>query len=302
MIERRIATPCTNDAIVDQWHVVGAVDAVGPDAPLRTRLLETDVLVTRADDGRLSVVADDIALPWRERYGCIWTSLGDPPDLFDIPEYREPDRRNLFAGSLAVHVSAPRAVENFLDMGHFPFVHTYYLGVAPFTEVRPYTVRLSDDEGLLATECRFFQPRANAAATEGADVDYAYRVPHPHAAVLYKSAPGAPGRMDIIALIVQAIDQDHVIGHLFGSFIDTVNSDVDIRIFSQLIFAQDKPILENQRPKRLPLDLRAELPVRSDAASVAYRRWLQQLGVTYGTVPAASGAENTAIRSSTTGL
>ena len=28
----------------------------------------------------------------------------------------------------------------------------------------------------------------------------------------------------------------------------------------QLIFSQDKPILENQLPKRLPLDPRAEIP------------------------------------------
>jgi phenylpropionate dioxygenase-like ring-hydroxylating dioxygenase large terminal subunit len=286
MIDHRPLSPCTDDAIVNQWHVIGAAGSVSADAPLRTRLLETDVLVTSENDGGLAAVAGGVALPVRERYGCIWVSLGDPPeDLFDIPECREPDRRNIFAGSIAVHVSAPRAIENFLDMGHFPFVHTYYLGVEPFSEVKPYAVRVTDDEGLLATECRFFQPRANASATEGFDVDYVYRVPHPHAALLYKSAPQQPERMDMIALIVQAIDQEHVIGHLFGSFIDTVNSDSAIRIFAQLIFAQDKPILENQLPKRLPLDLRAEVPVRGDAASVAYRRWLHRLGVTYGTVP-----------------
>ena len=56
----------------------------------------------------------------------------------------------------------------------------------------------------------------------------------------------------------------------------------------QLIFSQDKPILENQLPKRLPLDPRAEIPVRSDASSLACRRWLTAQGVTCGAIPAAA--------------
>jgi phenylpropionate dioxygenase-like ring-hydroxylating dioxygenase large terminal subunit len=51
----------------------------------------------------------------------------------------------------------------------------------------------------------------------------------------------------------------------------------------QLIFAQDKPILENQQPKRLPLDSGEELSVIGDKTSVMYRRWLQEQGVSYGT-------------------
>ncbi len=55
----------------------------------------------------------------------------------------------------------------------------------------------------------------------------------------------------------------------------------------QLIFSQDKPILENQLPKRLPLDPRAETPIRADKVAIAYRRWLQDHQVTYGAIPAA---------------
>ena len=58
--------------------------------------------------------------------------------------------------------------------------------------------------------------------------------------------------------------------------------------FQQTIFGQDKPILENQVPKRLPLDPRAEMPVRADKSSITYRRWLAAKGVTYGTIPAAA--------------
>ena len=43
----------------------------------------------------------------------------------------------------------------------------------------------------------------------------------------------------------------------------------------------------SQNPKLLPLDPRAETPIRSDRASITYRRWLSDLGVTYGVIPAA---------------
>ena len=43
------------------------------------------------------------------------------------------------------------------------------------------------------------------------------------------------------------------------------------------------PIVESQRPHLLPLDLQAELNLRSDRLSIAYRRWLRGLGLRYGT-------------------
>ena len=49
--------------------------------------------------------------------------------------------------------------------------------------------------------------------------------------------------------------------------------------FQQLIFLQDRIILENQRPRLLPLDPRAEIPTRADISSVAYRRWLKEKGL-----------------------
>ena len=67
--------------------------------------------------------------------------------------------------------------------------------------------------------------------------------------------------------------------------IDDASDDKEIRLFQQTIFGQDKPILENQFPKRLPLDPRAETPIRADKSAIAYRRWLSQKGLTYGVIP-----------------
>lgn len=295
---------CLDPVILNLWHPIGAVDELRPGIAQDTVLLEERLSFCVGADGapavwrsvaglragdRFNAAHTADLLPAKAAYGYVWTCLGAPDrELFDIPEYAEPDRRNLNAATIGVHVSAPRAIENFLDMGHFPYVHTDILGAEPHTEVREYDVEISvDRDEILATRCRFFQPKAAVTAEEGADVDYIYRVPHPYCSVLYKSSPMDDSRQDVIAVFLQPVDQEHVRAHMLLSVLDDENEDKIIRRFQQTIFGQDKPILENQFPKRLPLDPRAETPIRADKSAIAYRRWLGQKGVTYGVIPAA---------------
>ena len=160
----------------NSWQVIAATDEIAVGLVATTILLDTPIAITRDSDG-LPVVwrrtneqtGDEIdpefvldRLPVITGYGYIWTSFGTPPkELFPIPEYAEPDRVNMSCGSIGIHVSAPRAVENFLDMGHFPYVHTDILGAEPHTEVKEYDVEVSEErDEVLATRCRFIQPMA----------------------------------------------------------------------------------------------------------------------------------------------
>lgn len=59
--------------------------------------------------------------------------------------------------------------------------------------------------------------------------------------------------------------------------------DEQVRQFQDVIIKQDIPIVESQRPELLPLDLQAELHLRSDRTAIAYRKWLRELGLTFGT-------------------
>ena len=282
-------------AILDLWHPVAILDDLRAGETARTQLLDRDVAVSLDDDGvpLAWLIAGQeqgspALLPTIAAYEFVWTSLGTPPaEIFAIPECDEPDRRNLATFSVGVNVSAPRAVENFLDLGHFPYVHAGILGQVPRTEVVDYTVEVDPETNeLWALDCEFFQPRAAAASTEGQVSLYTYRVPHPYCVMLYKSCPTDESRLDVIALFCQALSADRVLFHTFMSVIDEVSSDEQIRAFQQLVSAQDKPILENQTPRLLPLDPGTEASVRSDRASVAYRRWLGDLGVNYGVIPA----------------
>lgn len=298
-------TRCKDQVILDLWHPLGALSEVPAGVVVDTVLLEERLSLASDGAGKVAVwrsrrdlpadapvdiAALDATLPVKLAYGYVWTSLGNPPaDIFPIPEYAEADRRKLNAATFGVNVSAPRAIENFLDMGHFPYVHTDILGAEPHTEVKEYDVEISvDRDEILATRCRFFQPMASTASDGGADVDYIYRVPHPYCSVLYKSSPLDETRLDVIAVFLQPVDQEHVRAHMMLCVLDEDNEDKVIKRFQQTIFGQDKPILENQFPKRLPLDPRAETPIRADKSAIAYRRWLSQKGVTYGVIPAAT--------------
>ena len=57
----------------------------------------------------------------------------------------------------------------------------------------------------------------------------------------------------------------------------------DFARFHDPIMYEDMGIVESQRPELLPLDLHAELHLRCDRITVAYRQWLKALGMRYGT-------------------
>ncbi|MBZ9811434.1 MULTISPECIES: aromatic ring-hydroxylating oxygenase subunit alpha [unclassified Mesorhizobium] len=283
-----MAPHCVDRELLNDWHIVADQESLSQDTPFATCLLGVDLSVHKCSN-KIEVVRGDTGatLKSAQRYGFIWTCLDKPSrDIIYIPEANEADRHLVSGGSIAVKVSGLRAVENFLDMGHFPFIHTGWLGEEPHTEVAPYKVEITAQDELLATECKFYQPVASPTAKQGFVVDYIYKVIRPYTAALYKSNPIQKDRLDVITLFVQPVDEENCIAHPYLCYLKEGMEAATVRSFMQLIFAQDKPILENQVPKRLPLDPRAETPIRADAVSVSYRRWLRDRAVTYGAIPA----------------
>lgn len=268
-------------ATLDQWYAVGAMsDLAQGSTPMRL-LGEPLLVVRRADTVSIS---SGRALPVRTDYGMIWTTLGEPArDLFALPEAAEPDRRGVYCGNVSVRASGLRLIENFLDLAHFPYVHTDILGEEAHPEVAKYDVEHRKDvDELWATKCEFFQPRAAASAEGGQISQYMYRVVTPFSVMLYKTPPAAPNRWDVIALFVQPVEPAFSIAHMLMLVIDDISTDAELIAFQQMIFLQDKIVLENQRPLLLPLQPGRESPTRADLSSVLYRRWLKQKELSFG--------------------
>jgi phenylpropionate dioxygenase-like ring-hydroxylating dioxygenase large terminal subunit len=284
-------TKTSDKAALDQWYAVETSADLGNEI-IRTRLLGQDIELFR--DGRgLPDIAETrndgqrgSALPFRERYGCVWTTLGEPErEIFDIPEASEPDRRFVPCGWVKMRASGLRVVENFLDMAHFPFVHKDILGSEEHAEVPQYSSELRRDvDEVWASNCSFFQPRIAATETEGAFVQLTYRVPTPFVVMLYRVCPTAPDRLDAIALFIQPMEEDLCRAQPVMYLVDAISDHTSLLNFEQVIFLQDRIILENQRPLLLPLEPRSETPTRADSSSIVYRRWIKEKGLRFGTV------------------
>ncbi|MFT3804657.1 MAG: aromatic ring-hydroxylating dioxygenase subunit alpha [Burkholderiaceae bacterium] len=230
----------------------------------------------------------------REAYGLVWVALTEPSALdadARVPPFaaESDDRlRKVTSGPYDVTTSAPRIVENFLDMSHFGFVHDDYLGSRDRTEQRPYEVAATPT-GFLATGCFAWQPRSSIHATGGAMVEYTYEVNAPYTAILTKipeqGAVGLAGFRESIALFVCPIEPERSRVWIRMAMTRSDDPDQALRDFQDTIFGQDQPVLESQRPRRLPITAQApvrELSSAADRSATAYRRYLLERGITFG--------------------
>ena len=174
------------------------------------------------------------------------------------------------AGPYRVRASGPRVVENFLDVGHFPFVHEGILGDRARPEIADYDAVVSAD-GVLATGVKVYQPDPYATG-RGSVVTYTYRVHRPLTASFIKHGEHSFG------MLLSVTPHDPVDSSAWMWMAMNYEPTSEMVDFQDRIFAQDRPILESQRPELLPLDLQAELHLRSDRTAIAYRRWLRELG------------------------
>ncbi len=277
-------------ALAGEWIVVASDAELRPKKPVIAQVARRDICLWLGEDGEAHAAFGrvrgeaDAGIGARRAYGFVWLCFGEPKrPLFSLPEYSASDGRIVHCGVFGVRTSPLRAIENFLDMGHFPFVHTDILGAEPYTEVKPYRVepRASDDE-LWAIDCVFRQPRAAAASAAAQETVYTYRVVSPFNVILYKTAPAGHTGDDVICLFAQPLAEDRMRAHLLMVLKDDVSTMSEMIAFQQLIFSQDKPILENQVPVLMPLTGPSEKPIRADAMSMAYRRWLLARDWTYG--------------------
>ncbi len=216
-----------------------------------------------------------------EAHGLIWADLGGashaPPPLQGLAD------RRLVYGPFDVATSAPRAVENFLDTSHFAFVHEGWLGSAAHPEVPAYDLSATADGRPVVEHYRAWQPRASASATGGAWVDYRYEVLGPFSALLTKQSDGGGPADTVDSYVIWACPTAPDACRLwFAQYTsDEVTPADTLRDFQIAIFAQDRPVLESQRPRCLPLS-GGEAMAAADRLSAAYRRYLRERGITYG--------------------
>jgi len=210
----------------------------------------------------------------------VWVCLGEPKhDLPPFPEWQDETYRRVLCGPYPFNASGPRIVENFLDVAHFPFVHENILGVQERPEVPDYEITV-DDGGITAHDITIYQPNPDGTGI-AKEVRYTYQVFRPMVAYFRKETDG-PG-----FAILLMVTPHEIVGSSAWMWMLMNHSyektEAELRTFQDEIALQDVPIVESQRPELLPLDLQDELHLRSDRTAIAYRKWLNDMGLTFGT-------------------
>ncbi len=225
----------------------------------------------------------------QEAYGLIWVQLavaeGDAAVALPVFEAEaSAELRKVNCGPYDVDASAPRIIENFLDMSHFGFVHEGWLGSRDTTEMAHYEVEPTA-AGVKATGCKAVQPQSNLHSTQPAEVDYTYEVTAPYTALLTKvpeAGTSKAGWRESIGLFICPVTPEKSRVWFRLAVADFDSTDAQLQQFQHTIFTQDQPVLESQKPKCLPLDNKTEMNSPADRMSVAYRRYLKASGITFG--------------------
>jgi phenylpropionate dioxygenase-like ring-hydroxylating dioxygenase large terminal subunit len=221
-----------------------------------------------------------------ERFGIVWVCLSEP--VAPIPEFSEvddPSFKLTYHPAVTWKASAARRTENFVDAAHFPWVHENILGTRDHPEVPEITITRHGEELRYAFEdlpnpmhplphrrvYRIHLPftiHQRKVRTGDDDVEVSFQATCPN------------GERESTAFLI--------IGRNFPL---SPEEEAERFALDELINAQDRPIVESQRPEELPLDLAAELHLKGpDAVAVAYRRLLGELDVDVDAPAAASAA------------
>jgi phenylpropionate dioxygenase-like ring-hydroxylating dioxygenase large terminal subunit len=234
-----------------------------------------------AHQARSVAVKEGMGLVWV----CFDSAAATKTELPAFTAEHNPRQRKLNAGPYEVNTSAPRIVDNFLDIAHFSFVHRGWLGDPSSTNIADYQVETLAN-GFIVKNVKVEQPQASLVMHQSAEVHYQYEVSHPYCAVLTKvhaAEEGEPPAFEeSIALFIQPVTAERSRIWFRMAVSDIESESEDLVAFQDKIFSQDKPVLESQTPLELPLHTGSEVHVASDKAAVAYRKYLLQCGVTFG--------------------
>ncbi|MCK0175390.1 aromatic ring-hydroxylating dioxygenase subunit alpha [Mycolicibacterium sp. F2034L] len=225
-------------------------------------------------DGRIPPKAAIKSYPVIERFGHVWTCLGDPVfDLPDPPEIADLDLDWRSAEPIHADCGFMAATENFRDMAHFPFVHEPSMG-----EVNPVVTDLEvkrDGREVWASYYYEQVPSAEFSAVGDAWMHYHSYAPG-IATILYDFGPET-GKRYLVDFPSPVSYDKCIIFWGVATDRDFKGGTADeILAVETMVFNEDTPVLEGLEPKEVPLAGQAfEVSAPADIYTLNYRRATQ---------------------------
>ena len=216
-----------------------------------------------------------------ERHGLAWVCLGDPTN--EIPKVvheEDPTFRRINSPVELWQTSATRMTDNFLDIAHFPWVHTGTFGMNQNRRVGKIDLEMLEGE-FYGYRYEVNASNSTAAAiTSGQSEDVVHREMTTGFQLPFtvRSTISYDSGLDHIILLLSTPVDD--VSSYF-TFVVWRNDDFsvsaeDVIAFDRAIGAEDKWMLE-QVPGVLPFSRTGVVSTQSDKASLEWRRQLAEL-------------------------
>jgi phenylpropionate dioxygenase-like ring-hydroxylating dioxygenase large terminal subunit len=283
----------THPALRRCWHPVARSDEVGPE-PVEARLLGETWLLSRSPADRTPAARrqDDDAQPAAitDHNGLVLLAPEPPAtELLPVDEAHDPTFRIGWLTPTRAAVGAGLMIDNFLDMAHFPFVHAATIGTAESERVHDMTVERDHETfGMTVTAEHPFPHHEDPGVAAGLRpllqrrrLTYIYRAPFSVGLrIEYLDAGGT----NTIAFYVQPEDKDscRIYAAVYRDDLGADDTPAAERMreavrYEEAIVAEDLALQARYSDLRLPLDLRIEVHVQADRATVELRRILRDL-------------------------
>jgi phenylpropionate dioxygenase-like ring-hydroxylating dioxygenase large terminal subunit len=206
-----------------------------------------------------------------EHYGMIWVSLVDEP-VFPLPGYPQYSDSDIGLAHIWNPVtdwecSAARRVENYTDLSHFAQLHDGVVGTRDIPEVPEHRVwrdgnalcmdLVEHNSGNFKMTWQIYMPLT--VIVYNANLERGW-----HAGAFFHATPVEPRRTRNFTITSRNFYRDEWLEQALS--------------LQDVVYEQDRPVVESQRPEELPEDLSEELHVKNvDTYSLHYRKWLLEL-------------------------
>jgi len=215
-----------------------------------------------------------------EKYGVVWVCLGNEPrqPLPDWPELVDPALKQIQMGPELWKCSAPRHVENFNDLAHLSWVHVGTFGNRASTEIPKYDVETRPGGLHFETFYDRYSLEGRSGGQKLERVHYIYDLTFPFYTRLQICFPDGHKFVLFNLPSPLSLRQSHIMFRMTRDFDVDGPAEPTLEL-QRKVLAEDKLLVEAQRPEELPLDLSEEFHIRADRFSTLYRQALTRLGL-----------------------
>lgn len=219
-----------------------------------------------------------------ERYGLVWVSIEEPVcDLPEISGWSDPGLQQIWLPPIVINAAAGQFVDNFLDFGHFPFVHAGTFGAGEdelitdydvakssdgwsFVVDYPHTIHNNEDPLVATGEHPLVQPR---------HMTYSYTAPFN---ITLRLELPLTGMVNMLFTALQPMTNDttRLYTVMLRNDCGTPEKAQHAIDYEMAILTEDLKVIERLWDKTIPLEL-GQAHTRADKNTVEFRRIMQRL-------------------------